>query len=104
MKQMDEMNINDFDSDFAEIETLIITDENGVETEHVIIDTIEMGGATFILVVDANQAEDDEAEVFVLKQVGEDDDNYTYEEPTDEEFEVVSRMFNEQSDEYDIEV
>ena len=96
-------NINDFDGDFAEIETLIITDENGVETEHVIIDTVEMNGASFILVVDSDHAEDDESEVFVLKQVGEDEDNFTYEEPTDEEFEAIAALMSERADEFDIE-
>jgi len=95
--------VNDFDEEFAEIETLIITDENGVETEHVIIDTVEMAGANFLLVVDANHAEDDEAEVFVLKQVGEDDENFNYEEPTDEEFESIAAILSERSDEYDVE-
>ena len=102
-----DFNTDDFDfegGEFDEIETLIMEDENGVETEFIIVDSLDHNGATFLLVVDMNSAEDDEADAILLKQVGEDEANYSYEEPTDEEFEEIARILNERSDEYDIEI
>jgi len=99
---------NDFDAnefmEDGEVETLIMTDEDGNEVEYVIIDTVEHNGGTFLLVVEMNHVEDDEADAILLKQVGEDEANYSYEEPTDEEFEEIARLLNENSDEYDIEL
>jgi len=103
---MSEFNENEFfeDGEFEEIETLIMTDEDGNDVEYVIIDTVEHKGATFLLVVEMAMVEDDEADAILLKQVGEDEESYSYEEPTDEEFEEIARLLNEQSDEYDIEI
>jgi len=103
---MNDFNENDFldSGDFEEIETLVMTDEEGNDTEYVIIDSIDHKGSTFLLVVETAMVEDDEADAIVLKQVGEDEENYRYEEPTDEEFEEIVRLLNEQSNEYDIEI
>jgi len=92
------------EGEMDEIETLIMTDEDGVETEYVIIDTLQHKGGTFLLVVEMNAVEDDEADAILLKQIGEDEENYSYEEPTDEEFEEIARILNENSDDYDIEL
>jgi putative Holliday junction resolvase len=99
----------DYTNDFEEldedgVDTIIITDENGVEQEYVIIDVLEHKGSTFLLAVEMNAAEDDEADAILMKQVGEDEESYTYEEPTDEEFEEIAKILSERSDEYDIEL
>jgi putative Holliday junction resolvase len=86
------------------VDVIIIPDENGVEKEYVIIDVIDHKGATYLLAVEMNSAEDDEADAVLLKQVGEDEENYTYEEPTDAEFEEIAKILSERSDEYEIEI
>jgi len=101
---MSNFNENEFFDGDEEIETLIMTDENGNETEYVIIDTVDHKGSTFLLVVEMALVEDDEADAILLKQVGEDEETYSYEEPTDEEFEEIARLLNDQSDDYDIEI
>jgi putative Holliday junction resolvase len=95
--------LDDFD-DEESFDKIIIPDENGVDVEYYIFDSIEHKGGVFLLVVEVDMAEDDEADALLLKQVGEDEENYTYEEPTDEEFAEIAQILNSRSDEYEIEL
>ncbi len=84
--------------------TVVITDESGKETEFFIIDEIEYKGETYLLVIETEFIEDDEAEAVIFKEVGEDKDDLVYEEPEDEEFEAVIKLFGERLEDYDIEI
>ena len=96
---------DDFERDDMDEEVPVITmvdDETGEETECVVIDRISNNGAEYMLVIESQYIDDDEADAKILKVVGETEDDITYSVVDDgEEFEVVAALFG--NDEYDVE-
>ena len=88
--------------EFEEFETMILTDEDGQEVEFAIIDNTELDGTTYLLVVEAELIDDENAEALILKQVGVDEENVDYELiEDDEEFDRVAALF-QQGEDYDV--
>lgn len=86
-------------------ETLMLTDEEGNEAEFVIIDSVESDGESYILVIEAELIEDDDAEAMILKKTKEDSDEVSYELiEEDDEFDKIADLFADNSEEYDVEV
>ena len=101
-------------SDFEEFNDLddnldVITakDENGNDTEFVILDTIEHNNSVYLLVVENNSFEDEEAEATILKEVKEITNSefltYTLIE-NDDEFNEIIEQFQNNNDEYSLEL
>lgn len=88
--------------------TIVLTDDNGDETEFIMIDSVEMDGDTYLLLVKSDEAEDDESYAYIFKRIGvgdgDDDDEVIFEEPTEEEFERVSELFKDSSDDFDFDI
>lgn len=95
-----------FDEDDMEgfYETLITTDEDGQDLDVVVIDSIRDGNATYLLVIEASQAEDDDPEAIILKETKEENDEYVYDVLEDEtEFERIAALFQDNGEDYEIE-
>jgi len=104
----DDFNDEDFDMDFDDdASTIIMTDDEGNDVEFTIISMIEHGGANYILALESEFLDDEEASATVLKEVPSDDESSEEMlfEPImdDEEFFKVIELFKQQSDEFDIE-
>ena len=91
------------DLDDDTFDTVIMTGDDGEELSFIIIDSMEMDGALYLLMIQSEEIEDDEAEAFIFKQVGADGDEVTFEEPNEEEFEKVSALFREAAEDFEIE-
>jgi len=94
----------DFDDDAS---TIVMTDEDGNDIEFTIISMLEHEGANYILALESEFLDDEEASATVLKEVASDDEDSEEMlfEPIvdDEEFFKVIELFKQQSDEFDIE-
>ena len=98
----------DFDMDFEDDEnTIIMTDDEGNDVEFTIISMLEHEGANYILALESDHLDDEEASATVLKEVPSDDadSEEMLFEPIldDEEFFKIIELFKKQSDEFDIE-
>ena len=95
-----------FDEELVEeFDTILLTDEDGIETEFMIIDSLEYDGNTYILVLESALIDDEDAEAMVLKKVAEDGEEDSYELiEDDEEFDKVADLFAAQGEDYDVEV
>ena len=88
--------------DMEEFETILLTDEDGQEVEFAVIDAAEMDGVNYLLVVEADWIEDENAEAMILKEVGSDEENIDYElVEDDEELEKVAALI-EKGEGYDV--
>ena len=86
-------------------ETIMLTDEDGNEAEFAVIDAIESEGASYILVLEAELLDDENAEAMILKKVGENGEDVNYELIEDDaEFDKVADLFAENNDDYDVEI
>ena len=108
MNDRDELiNDDDFEDDINdefELETVILTGEDGEEVECVVLDSCEYGGKTYLLVIDADEDEDEDGTAYILKEVKQDDDTYVYESiADDDEFDKIAAIFGEENDEFEIE-
>ena len=94
-----------FDEELTEeFETLILTDEDGIDTEFMVVDSLECDGNSYILVLEAALIDDEDAEAMILKKVKEDgEDSYELIED-DDEFNKVADLFAKQSEEYDVQI
>jgi len=95
-----------FDEELVEeFDTILLTDEDGIETEFMIIDSLEYDGNTYILVLESALIDDEDAEAMVLKKVAEDGEEDSYELiEDDEEFDKVADLFAAQGEDYDVEI
>ena len=95
---------NQFDEDLEEeFEIVSMEDENGVETEFVIIDHIASGGNRYLLVLESSLMEEEEADAIILKEIAINADDVTYEwVEEEEEFDRISALFAERESEYDV--
>ena len=95
-----------FDEELVEeFDTILLTDEDGIETEFMIIDSLENEGNKYILVLESALIDDEDAEAMVLKLVAEDGEEDSYELiEDDEEFDKVADLFAAQGEDYEVEV
>lgn len=100
-------NKNDELSDFFEedetYETITMTDENGIETDFVVIDGIEVDNKKYILVVSAKDVDLEEPEAAILKEVSSDDnDSYYKFVDDDNEFKKISVLLQDNETDYEM--
>ena len=84
---------------------LTLTDEEGNEVDFVVVNAVEYNGKTYVMLVEADKVEDEEAEALMLRveDNGEEDILVTVDD--EEEFYAVSAEFEksyEEGDEYEL--
>lgn len=97
----------DFDDDMMEeFETIIVNDEeSGEDIEFAIIDSLKSDKSEYILVIEADCIDDEDAEATILKKIDEGDDDIAYELiEDDEEFDKIAALFQQSGGDYDVEV
>lgn len=98
----DEEFLEDFQDEF---ETVTMTDEDGVEIDFVIIDHVASGVDRYLLVIEAANMDDEEAEAEILKEVSINAQEVTYElVDDDEEFDRIAALFAQNDGEYDVQI
>jgi len=110
--EMDLENTNNFDEnddlgldeDEMDVETIVMTDEDGNEVEYVIIDEFIHGDVNYLVMVRAENADDDEAESVIFKQVEASDDEFIYEEIDEDEYNNLEPVLKARLAEFDIDV
>lgn len=97
---------NQFEEDLKnEFEVVSMEDENGVETEFVIIDNVMSAGNRYLLVMDSSLMDEEEADAIILKEIAINADDVTYEwVEEDAEFDRVSALFASHDGEYDVRI
>lgn len=89
------------DDEMEELETVTLTDETGEETDFVILDKITDNGKEYILAIESELIDDEDAEAAIFRK-GE---GAVYELiEDDDEFNKVASLFQLASDEYDVEI
>ncbi len=101
-KNNDEIN-NLFDEDET-FETITMTDEDGIETDFVIIDAIEVDKTKYLLVVSSDEAKSDEPEAAILKEISSNNKDSYYEFIEDDnEFKKISVLLQDNDSDYEME-
>jgi len=101
-KAMADMDLNiDTDLEEMEVETIVMTDDEGNEIEYIIIDEFEQDGTTFLVMIDAEEIENDEVEAVIFKQVGTDEENFVYEEISEDEYAKLEPMLKDRLADFD---
>jgi uncharacterized protein YrzB (UPF0473 family) len=78
-----------------ELEKITLTDENGVESEFVIIGSVEMKGTTYYAFVPADDVDSEYLEYGILKSVVEDGEEMLVTIDDDDEFDDVADYFDD---------
>lgn len=103
VKMADNENFDEIDGE-GEYEIIVMTDDEGNETEFCIIDEVTDGGATYLLMVESEFADDDESDAVIFKEVIDGDDAVYEEIEDDAEFERVAALFKKGDSDYDLEL
>ena len=95
-----------FDGDMEDdsLETIVLTDDDGNEMEYAIIDEFVHETNNYLIVIRAEDAEEDEAEAAIFKQVGSDDEENVYEEISEDEYNALEDVLKERMAEFDIDI
>ena len=103
--EFDERNFDEeFDMEEAELETIVMTDEDGNEAEYIIIDEFVHNLTNYLIMVKAEDADEDEAEAAIFKQVSAGEEEYVYEEISEEEYNELEDMLKARMAEFDIDI
>lgn len=84
---------HEHDHDTEEFDTIILTDEEGQEHEFLHLDTLEVEGATYFVLMPINEeTEDEEADEAIILKLGHDEDGneMLLDIESDEEWEKVA--------------
>lgn len=91
------------EADELEFETVVMTDEDGLDVEFSIIDNVTSGTDRYLLVVETERMDDDESEALILKEVAIHAQDITYELVEDaEEFDRVADLFAQKGEDYEV--
>ncbi len=95
--------LNDFFEEDETYETITMTDEDGIETDFVVIDAIEVDKTKYILVVSAEDVDLDEPEAAILKEISSNDKDAYYEfVEDDKEFNKISILLQDNDSDYEM--
>jgi len=107
-KMSDEKNLNELNFDDGgddEIETIVMTGEDGNDVEFMIIDEFEEGGVTYLVMIEVSEVENDEIEAVIFKQVEETEgEEFVCEEISEDEYKMLEPILQQRLDEFDIEM
>ena len=84
---------------------LTLTDEEGNEVDFVIVNAVEYEEKTYVMLIEADKLEDDEAEALMLRVDDDGEEDILVTVDDEEEFEAVSAAFEkayEEGDEYEL--
>ena len=98
-------NVDDLINDDETYDVLVMTDENGNDVQYFVVDGIEVDGTNYILVVDSEQYNDDDAETeaFLLKETNADGEDALYEFVEDDnEYQKVVVLLQDNDTEYEM--
>lgn len=96
--------IFDDDDEDITVQGVVLTDEDGEESEYIIIDEFDHGGEHFFIMVRLDEAEEAEVEGYVFKQIQSDDsDEAVFTELEPEEYEAIADIVKTRLDDLDIE-
>ena len=96
----------DLDGEEIELETIVMTDEDGNEVEYVVIDEFTHEETSYLIMIKAEHAEadDDEAEAAIFKQVEALEDEFVYEEIDEDEYNKLEDVLKARLAEFDIDI
>ena len=100
----DEKILNELELDEIEIDSIVMTDEDGNDVEYMIIDEFEQGGTTYLVMVNAEDIEEEEIPTVIFKQVEATDDDFIYEEISEEEYYALRPILDERLEEFTIDM
>lgn len=90
-----------------ELETIVITFEDGEETEFYVLEQTTLMGINYYLVVPVEEADGEELECFILKENADEKDEaygmYSFVED-EKELDALSQIFDELLEDNDMEV
>lgn len=88
-----------------EDDIVIMYDDEDNKVEFKIIDSLEYGDINYLLLIDAQNIEDEECEAVLFKVVSENDDDFFYEQvEEDEEFNKIIKFFKLDNTDYEIDL
>jgi uncharacterized protein YrzB (UPF0473 family) len=104
MRRRKIMSIDDNDL-MDELETITLTDETGEETDFIILDKITDNGKEYILAIESELIDEEDAEAAIFRKAASDGEEDVYELIEDDnEFDKIASIFQLSSDEYDVEI
>ncbi|MCL2396604.1 MAG: Holliday junction resolvase RuvX [Defluviitaleaceae bacterium] len=103
-ENFDENEEMELDLDEMEFETIVMTDDEGNEIEYVIIDEFVNNDVNYLIMIKAEDADDDEAEAVIFKQIEASDEEFVYEEIDEDEYNGLEDMLKTRLAEFDIDV
>ena len=90
---------------FEERDDIItLTDEEGNETDFQVIDGVEYNGKTYLMLIEAEAADDDSADAMILRLDEEGEEEILSTVDDEDEFNAVAKLFEEQGEEGDYDV
>jgi len=93
--------LNNFFDEDETYETITMTDENGIETDFIIIDALETDKTKYLLVVSAEDADLEEPEAAILKEINSNEEDAYYEfVQDDDEFNKISILLQDNETDY----
>ena len=98
-------NVDDLINDDETYDVLVMTDENGNDVQYFVVDGIEVDWTNYILVVDSEQYNDEDAETeaFLLKETSADGEDALYEFVEDDnEYQKVVVLLQDNDTEYEM--
>ncbi|MDR2168264.1 MAG: Holliday junction resolvase RuvX [Clostridiales bacterium] len=93
-----------FDMDDVEMEALVVTDDEGNELEYIIIDEFEHGGMNYLVMVKADEVENDEVEAAIFKQMASGEEEYVFEEINEDEYANLEEMLKARLEDFGIDL
>ncbi|MCL2575350.1 MAG: DUF1292 domain-containing protein [Defluviitaleaceae bacterium] len=93
----------DLMDDEIEIESIVMTDEDGNDVEYMIIDEFEQNGTNYLVMIRMEDIDSDEVEAVIFKEVEATNDEFVYEEISEEEYNALEEILKQRLDEFDIE-
>ena len=106
-EQMAEFNEDSiFDEmDDLEMESLVVTDDEGNELEYIIIDEFTHAEVTYLVLMKADEVDDEEVEAVIFKQIPTDDEEeFAFEEISEEEYDELEVMLKARLEEFGIDL
>ncbi|MCD8089890.1 MAG: DUF1292 domain-containing protein [Clostridiales bacterium] len=85
------------------LQTIVMTDDDGVSTEFFVIDAAEENKVKYLLVVAADDYDNEEPEAYIIKEVKDDEKEISFEFVDDEnEYARVAVLMSGEDDDYEI--
>ncbi|MCD7777258.1 MAG: DUF1292 domain-containing protein [Clostridiales bacterium] len=94
---------DDYYNEKDTLETIVMRDDDGCEIEFFVIDAAEKDGIKFLLVVSAEDYDNEEPEAYIIKEVRDEGDEILFEFVTDEnEYAQAAVLMSGDDDDYEI--